>query len=112
MVEAEFAPPRCAVGETGPNVDPQPRIALFTASPPDPSAGLARQLKPDGEFEVISPWGHIHTTRPPGHTHQPVLPIDQDPEALAERMNVAEEHFEALLLRDIIQKRLRGLVAA
>ena len=72
--------------------------------------GWRVHLKPDGEFEVITPWGNRRITRPPGHIDRPTLPIDEG--SMREDMNAVEEHFEALFLRGEIQKRVRALVAA
>ncbi len=74
--------------------------------------GWRVHLKRDGEFTVVTPWGNTRSTRPPGHIEQTVLPIGDDPDYMTERMNEVEEHFEALFLRGIIERRVEALKAA
>ncbi|MEY2397511.1 MAG: hypothetical protein QOJ00_685 [Actinomycetota bacterium] len=72
--------------------------------------GWRVHLAPDGEFEVVTPWGLRRITRPPGHDRKPRLPIDEG--SMRDDMNAVEEHFEALFQRGEALKRVRALVAA
>lgn len=72
--------------------------------------GWRARLYDDGTFEVVSPWGQIRTTSPPGQK-SPELPIAETAE-YQERLNAVEEHFESLLQQDLVRKRVAALVAA